>query len=514
MKDKNKKKWIGLCFFAVLTMGLWGCKGSQEQYQEGSYKANDFFSQSFETRFKEKNQLTVHFEKDLFEETKANKIFGEMEAEYHKISQASGNKVKPISIYIIMDTHKSGIIAKDRNIICSMKEIENKKYRQIMVREAFNIKEFWKVAGLEYYLFKGENFVKDFGNEELKKEYSEKKNKEVLSLLPYYFLSQFTDQEQLILAQKTAYSLTEFQIMNGNLKEFLSGKKDVERKQQWIEMMGIKQAGVKLPFQAKDLELKEDQNNKMLLSKDNQSFSFASKEWMNTNSEITSFLEYWYSGYQSIQDSLSKQGQKMKDFLDESWKKPLHIVFIDENFKNEQLNEDTIYLKKGDDPFYLLVEHLLKGVETKDEWLKKGLALYLSRENEPEWLQEDFIKKEVSILTKGLEYGKLTKEEKEIADDLRVNYEKRAQSPVTEQNFNYWIYYQAKGITSLTELVRTKKTISQLDEPQAYALTQYLVSNYGIDSCMKYLQGEESFKEVFRNDLRTVIKKFLQSMES
>ena len=495
----------------LLIACLSGCGNSKDSFQKGSYQADDFFSQSIETMVQSNQNLEIHFETDLYQENDSKQLAEEIRKNYDKMVQVGGKLVEPLQVYIISANHKSGLCAGSKKIICTMKEVKNGELRQAMVQEAFQINDLWKVLGLNYYLFKNEDRALTINNQNLKKMYENKDKQEFLNLLPFYFMPFFTDNQDVVLAKNTACSLTEYQIMNGSLKEFLTGKYDVERKELWLDSIGIKNVQLSDPEKLK-ISIRTDENQNIEITKDHHSFLYEADSWMNGSKELTSFFNDLDNGFQTILDGMEQDGDEMKSYLEECWKQPFHIVFVDSEEKTN--TKDTIYLKKGDDPIFEIIGQFLKNLKKQDQWMADGFASYFSRENEPVWLLDERKEESLSLLNKEAEYESLSKKDQKIADEVRDQYERSAPSPVTEDNFNYWIYYQAKGIVGLKDRIQSGKTITELDNPEAYALSQYLVQTFGMDECLSYLRGDETFKEVFRSDLRTVIKKFLRSIEA
>ena len=512
MKRGSCGKRIGiLVTIVVLMMCCSACGRDKDDFQKGSYQADDFFSQTVETMVLSSSNLKIHFETGLYQEDEAQKIARQIRQYYENIAQVGGKLAQPIQIYVIQDSHKSGLKVGEHKIICTMKDIENGEYRRAMVQESFQIKDVWKAIGLEYYLFKEEDRVPAINTKELNKLLGNKDKQDILNLLPIHFIPFFTDMEDVVLAQNVARSLTEYQIMNGSLKEFLSGKYDTERKELWMDSIGLK--NVKLsPVEKMNITIRTNENQKVEIIKGQHRFVFEASGWMNSSQEVSSFLLDWTKGFQTITDSLEQDGEQIKTLLEDCWKQPFSIVFVDSKEKDN--TKDTIYLEKGDDPLYELIGQYLNNLGTCDPWMASGFASYFSRENEPVWLDKDKKEELVSLLRKEEAYEHLSKTEQKDVDQIREQYERRASSPVTKENFNYWVYVQAEGIAKLEVTVQSGKAITKLSESEAYALSQYLVQTFGMDECLSYLKKEKTFKEVFRGDLKTVIKKFLRSIEA
>lgn len=512
MQRGSYGKRIGIVVtIVILMMCCSACGSNKEDFREGKYQADDFFSKSVETMYQSSQNLEIHFETGLYQENDSKKVAQKMKEIYEKIYQMGGKLAQPLQIYVLQDSTSSGLLAGNHKILCSMKDIESGECRKAMVQEAFQINDLWKVIGLDYYLFKEEDSAPVMKNQKLKQMYESKDNQDILNLLPYYFMPFFTDNKDVILAKNTARSLTEYQIMNGSLKEFLSGKYDSERKELWMESIGIQ--NVKLePVEETKITIRMDKNNKVEIEKGQHQFSFQASSWMTSSKEVTTFLSEWEKGFQAILESLQSDGEETKTLLEEYWKQPFHIIFVDA--EESENTKDTIYLKKGDNPLYELIGQFLNNMKTSDPWMVNGFACYFSRENRPTWLTKEKKEELISLLKKEGGYERLSKEDKKVADQIREQYDKRASSPVTEENFNYWVYVQAEGIAKLEKRTQSGKAITELTEPESFALTQYLVQTFGMDECFKYLKGEEKFKEVFRGDLKTVIKKFLRSIEA
>ena len=506
----KKRIWI-VGTMSLLMMCCSACGSNKDDFQKGSYQANELFEQSVETMVQSSSNLEIHFETDLYQEEESQKIAKQIRQYYEKIEQVGGKLAQPLQIYVVLDSRKSGLKVGEHKIICTMKDIESGEYRRAMVQESFQLKDLWKVIGLEYYLFKEADQAPVINTKDLKKQLENKENQDILNLRPFHFMPFFTDMEDVILAQNTARSLTEYQIMNGSLKEFLSGKYDTERKELWMESIDLKNVELS-PIEEMNITIQTNENQKVELIKDQHHFVFEASSWMTSSKEVSSFLVDWTKGFQTIMDSFERDGEEMKTLLEECWEKPFTIVFVDSEEKDN--TKDTIYLKKGDDPLYELIGQYLNNLGTTDSWMVNGFACYFSRENEPVWLDQDEKEELVSLLNKEEAYEHLSKTDQKKADQIRDQYERRASSPVTADNFNYWVYFQAEGIAKLEARVQSRKAITELSTSEAFALSQYLVQTFGMDECLGFLNGEETFKEVFRGDLKTVINKFLRSIES
>ena len=148
--------------------------------------------------------VTVHIDVNIYCDDVAEEVIKWVMSDCKEIGKAAKGLEKPVSIYVVEKTISGKPEATGNKVFCNYHDIKSGEYRKYLVQASFELPSYWKSIGLEWFIFEGSNQKKPIDKELLKTFFDDEKNHKVLSLIPAYFMTKFTDNSVIGIAKDTA----------------------------------------------------------------------------------------------------------------------------------------------------------------------------------------------------------------------------------------------------------------------------------------------------------------------
>ena len=220
------------CLLSLLLLGLPSAQA--EPFEPGEpHKSHLDFRQYFETMTAQFNTCTISFQKQIYDENQAAKVYAAISQDIAEL--AALQELQPHTVYVV-EKLPAGLQRIDNMIYCTSAQMMDGSYRPWLAAAALGVEEHWRAVGLAAYAFQTEVDLLA-----LQTWYAQEKHGDMLSLFPAYFVDAFASPEEKRMAEQTAAALIEYMIRKDGIQAGLADEVSVYV-QPWLTSLGIERS--------------------------------------------------------------------------------------------------------------------------------------------------------------------------------------------------------------------------------------------------------------------------------
>lgn len=513
-----------------------GCSKNRA-FVDGTYNREEGYAASFRTKYLVMDDLTMHMKEAIFEEDMARNAAKVIEDDYKQIQKAGKGQENAVAVYLVDKTLSGKPQTVGDKLFCTPEDIQTGEYRLYLTQVSFRLSCLWKGIGLDWYIF-GVPETKSVQTERLKAYYDEKINMSTLSLLPVYFIEEFSDADTISVAENTAFSLTEYIISNSGLSEYLIGDSVEEYRKEWLQSIGAVGDSNSLRITGDAMSFTVSEEYPAVIGYENYTFNFAPTDWLKDGDDIYVFLADLLEGCDSLFSTLEKTEPETYAIVSQRREEQhINVYFMDSDVLVSHASRDGgVYLNMKADAYHEIFHILLPGKREEERWLEEGVITLLTIQTQSKYMEED--KALFFDCVANAEFcAGLSQEDQVFMNYIAEYYSEKASFPMEIDDLDFALFYEAVGVITLkkpdlpTTLgmavidINQRKNIFGYDSlpgeggngltyPKAYVFAKYLSENYGLDTVVSVMIGDGTFQEAFQGDYEEIFSEFLADISA
>ncbi len=528
------KKIKSICLVMFALFFLTGCSKNYE-FSEGTHAREEGYEVSFRTKYVVLDGLTLHMRESIFDENAARKAAEAVTKDYKKIKKVGKGLEDEIAVYLVDKTLSGNPQVTENKLYCTIEDIQSGEYRTCLTSASFQIPCLWKSIGLELHIFSmpsSENIVK---NGDLKSYYEEEENIPILSLLPVYFLEDFSDESDRNMAKSTALSFTEYVIEEVGLSEYLSMGNMDEYRKEWLQEIGLAEIPDSFKINGDTMKNFEIESYSIVIEHENCMFYLSPTDWLKEADDVYFLFADWVEGRNAILSDLEVREPDTYEIVSERMKEQrVDVYFINSDEPmSYALKNGSVYIADKSDIYHEVFHVLLPGERDEEIWLEEGIITLLTMQIQSDYMGESKALFWECITDKTFFY-ELSQEDKVFMNHVKEYYLEKAPIPMEVTDLEFTLVYEALGKITLKEPELSTslnmaiidvyqrrmgsldnppgKGANRLTYPQAYVFSKYLAENYGLDTVVEVMIGRQTFEEAFQGDFEEVFSEFVEEI--
>lgn len=151
----------------------------------------------------ESDKVGIGFLEKLYDEKNNKEIMKKVFSDIKYIEKKVGILIEEkVNVYVLDTLLDTGFYVGGKNVYTTIEEIENDKYREVLIRACYNLTEPWIIHGLSDYVFGGKKdtaYLTDY--------YNSTDDMSILGLFGGRFYEGWNTEDEIKTAKDTASSL-------------------------------------------------------------------------------------------------------------------------------------------------------------------------------------------------------------------------------------------------------------------------------------------------------------------